>query len=62
MLVMYVVVSVCVGSCGNTWGAVTADHGVTVCEDLIESPGWLAGGVLFMGCCSSQLGQSKGTP
>lgn len=46
MLVMYVVVSVCVGSCGNTWGAVTADHGVTVCEDLIESPGWL------VVCCS----------
>lgn len=28
--VMYVVVSVCVGRCGSTWGAALADHGVTV--------------------------------
>ena len=38
---MYVVVSDCVGRCGGTWGAALAGHGVTACEVLVESPGWL---------------------
>ena len=41
VLVMYVVVSGCVGRCGVTWGATLAGHGVTACEVLMESPGWL---------------------
>lgn len=41
MPVMCVVVIVCVGRCGSTWGATLAGHGVTACEVLVESPGWL---------------------
>lgn len=50
MLVISVGVSGCVGRCGNTWGTGLADHGVTVCEVLMESP-WLIG-MLLMGCFS----------
>lgn len=46
MLMMSSAVIVCVGRCGSTWGAALADHGVTVCEVLMESPGWL------VVCCS----------
>lgn len=41
MLVMYVVVSGCVCTCGSTWDAVLAGRSVTACEVLVESPGWL---------------------
>lgn len=39
VLVMYVVVSGCVGRCGSPWGAALAGYGVTACEVLVESPG-----------------------
>lgn len=55
MPVMYVVVIICVGRCGSTWGAALAGHGVTACEVLVGSPGGLVVR-LFTGCSSSQLG------
>lgn len=57
VLVMYVVVSGCVGRCGSPWGAALAGHGVTACKVLVESPGWLVEpSWLFAGCSLSQLG------
>lgn len=58
LLVVDVVVRGCVGRCGSTCGAVLAAHGVTVCEVLKKSYGWLVAV-----CCSwAVFLQSQSSP